>query len=104
MRCVRAQRWRIFLVLDQASSHTAKVTQALAEALRIEFAWLPTACPELNPTERLWQRGKQDVCANRTYPDVDQQASAFVNYLLSLSPEETRCCAGARSLNFWLPA
>lgn len=106
LRAVRARyrRWRIFMILDQASSHTARITQVLAEALRIELAWLPTACPELNPIERLWQRGKQNVCANRTYPHVDEQATAFVEYLLSLSPEETLRCAGARSPNFWLPA
>lgn len=106
LRAVRAhcRRWRIFMILDQASSHTAKITRARAEALRIQLAWLPTACPELNPAERLWQRGKQDVCVNRTYPHVNEQATTFVEYLLSFSPEETLRCAGAQSPNFWVPA
>ena len=98
------KRWPIFMILDQASSHTAKKTQAEAEALRIELAWLPTACPELNPNELLWQRGKQNVSANRTFETVDQQASAFVAYLLALTPTQARKASGVMSSNFWLPA
>jgi hypothetical protein len=81
---------RIFMILDQASSHTAKITQAEAEQLRIELAWLPTACPELNPAELLWQKGRQNVSTNRTFASVDQQATAFVEYLLGLTPAEAR--------------
>jgi hypothetical protein len=65
---------------------------------------LPTACPELNPTELLWQKGKQNVSANRTFPTVAQQASAFVEYLLSLSPAAARRSSGVTSPTFWLPA
>jgi transposase len=92
------------MILDQASSHTARIMQREAEALRIELAWLPTACPELNPTEQLWQKGKQNVSANRTFPSVDQQASAFVDYLTGLSPAEAQRTSGVRSPAFWLPA
>ena len=100
----RYKRWPILMILDQASSHTAKITQREAEALRIELAWLPTACPELNPTELLWQKGKQNVSANRTFSTVAQQASAFVEYLLSLSPAAARRSSGVLSPTFWLPA
>ena len=98
------KRWKIFMILDQASSHTAKKTQAEAERLRIEMAWLPTACPELNPNELLWQKGKQNVSANRTFDTVDAQARAFVEYLLGLSPAQARKASGLMSPNFWLPA
>ena len=98
------KRWRIFMILDQASSHTAKITQTEAEALRIEFAWLPTACPELNPNELLWSKGKQNVSANRTFETVDQQASAFAQYLLALTPTQARKASGVMSPGFWLPA
>lgn len=98
------KRWSIFMILDQASSHTAKKTQAEAERLRIELAWLPTACPELNPNELLWQKGKQNVSANRTFATVEHQARAFVEYLLALTPLQTRKASGVMSPNFWLPA
>ncbi|HEV2125165.1 MAG TPA: IS630 family transposase [Chloroflexota bacterium] len=100
----RYRRWPICLILDQASSHTAKITQLEAERLRIELAWLPTACPELNPNELLWSKGKQNVSANRTFETVDQQARAFVQYLLALTPTQARKASGVMSPNFWLPA
>jgi transposase len=100
----RYTRWPILMILDQASSPAAKITRREAEALQIELAWLPTASPELNPTELLWQKGKQNVSANRTFATVDQQASAFVEYLLSLSPVEAQRTSGVGSPTFWLPA
>lgn len=105
LRHIRAhyRRWDIFLVLDQASSHTAKKTKALAEKLRIEFAFLPTACPELNPIELLWRRGKDHVSANRVYTKVDEQADAFVNHLLSFTDRHALHTTGCVSAGFWLP-
>ena len=98
----RYRRWPILMILDQASSHTAKATQSEAERLRITFGWLPTACPELNPTELLWQRGKANVSANRAYASVDEQADVYVEYLLHLSSREALQAAGTRSPTFWL--
>lgn len=105
LRYIRAQyrRWDILMVLDQASSHTAKKTRALAEELRIEFAFLPTACPELNPIELLWRRGKDHVSANRVYPKVQDQADAFVDHLLSMSNQQALRTTGCLSANLWLP-
>ena len=81
----------------------AEMTRSLAEKLRIEFAFLPTACPELNPTELLWRRGKDHVSANRVYPKVQEQAEAFVRHLLSTSNRQTLQTTGCLSTNFWLP-
>lgn len=105
LRHIRARyrRWDIFLILDQASSHTAGKTKRLAQQLRIEFAFLPTACPELNPIELLWRRGKDHVSANRVYPKVQQQAEAFINHLLSMSNQQALQTTGCLSGNFWLP-
>jgi hypothetical protein len=105
LRHIRAQyrRWDILMILDQASSHTARKTKRLAEKLRIEFAFLPTACPELNPKELLWRRGKDQVSANRVYHQVQEQADAFVEYLLGLSNRQALQAAGVLSPNFWLP-
>lgn len=96
------KRWDILLLLDRASSHTAKATEALAAALRIRFAWLPTACPELNPIEALWRDGKQRVCANRAYDSVDDQAHRFTEHLCSLSDGDALRLAGLQSGNYWL--
>lgn len=95
-------RWNVVLLLDKASSHTAHASRREAERLRIELLWLPTACPELNPTELLWKDGKDDVSANRVYPSVDEQATAFVQHLLGMSNHEALQTAGVLSNDFWL--
>lgn len=95
--------WDLFLILDQASSHTARKTRSLAEELRIELAFLPTACPELSPVDLLWRRGKDHVSANRVYPKVQDQAEAFINHLLSFTYRQTLQTTGCLSANFWLP-
>ena len=96
------KRWDLLLILDRGSSHTAKATLALAATLRITLAWLPTACPELNPIEALWRDGKQRVSANRTYATVDAQANRFTDHLCGLSNTEALRLAGLRSGNYWL--
>lgn len=105
LRYVRSKyrRWDIVMIVDQASSHTAKASQQLAQELRITLEWLPTACPELNPKECLWRHGKDQICANRVYETVDEQADAFVDHLQSLSNQQALQTAGVLSENFWLP-
>lgn len=97
------RKWDLLLVLDSGSSHLARKSRELAGHLRIKLAWLPTACPELNPVEALWRDGKQKVSANRVYPSVAEQASAFISHLNHLSPRAARQTAGTLSPNFWLP-
>jgi transposase len=97
------RRWDILMLLDHGSSHTAQETRHLAATLRIRFGWLPTACPELNPLELLWEEGKQAVCANRAYADVDEQALHFLAHLTALTPAAALQRAGVWSENFWLP-
>lgn len=96
------KRWDILLILDRASSHTAKATEVLAAELRIHLAWLPTACPELNPIEPLWRDGKQRVSANRVYDSIDEQADRFTDHLCGLSNAEALRLSGVQSGNYWL--
>jgi hypothetical protein len=98
------KRWDVLLVLDRASSHTAKATATLADALRIRFAWLPTACPELNPMEPLWGDGKQHVCANRAPDDLDVLADRFMDHLCGFSNTGALRRSGVLSGNYWLTA
>ena len=97
------RRWDILMLLDQGSAHTAAASRACAAALRIALAFLPTACPELNPLELLWKAGKQHVSANRAYRDIDEQALMFTEHLSAYTPSETRQLTGVLSNNFWLP-
>jgi transposase len=93
---------KVALLLDGDSSHTANESKALAAQLDIELIWLPARCPQLNPMDRLWNCGKQKVCANRQYKSIDDQAKRFIDYLLGLSAHEALRKAGILSGNFWL--
>jgi transposase len=97
------RRWNILMLLDQGSAHTATATRARATELRVALAFLPTACPELNPMELLWKAGKQHISANRAYDDIDEQALMFLDHLSAYSPADTLRLTGIQSSNFWLP-
>jgi len=98
----RYRGWRVALVLDEDSSHTAKASQALAAELGIELQWLPVRAPELNPMEGLWRDAKKRLCANYQYPSIDQQTETFVADLAALSDQEALVKSGALSGHFWL--
>jgi hypothetical protein len=50
----------------------------------------------------LWKWGKEKICSNKQYLSIDYQAKSFIEYLLSLSPQEALRKAGILSGNFWL--
>src|SRR3954469_10502328 len=45
----------IWLLADRASGHPAHATIDVADALRIEFVWLPKQWPALNAMDQLWK-------------------------------------------------
>jgi hypothetical protein len=94
--------WRITLVLDGNSSHTANASQALAARLGIRLLWLPKRAPELNPMDTLWGQGKDAICANKQYTDIDEQAESFVTHLSRLSDKDALQTSGVLSEQFWL--
>jgi len=57
----------LYLVLDSAPTHTAKVVERwLAAHPRVHVLWLPKyAAHEVNPAERIWGLMKDKVAANR---------------------------------------
>jgi len=52
---------RIILILDNFSSHRAKIVQECAEKLNIVLVYLPTYSPNLNPIEYIWKDAKREV-------------------------------------------
>ncbi len=93
---------KLLMLIDGDSSHTAKASQQTADDLGIMFERLPVRCPELNPIESLWGDGKDVICANHQYPDIDVQTNEFIEYLLSLTNNEAKRKAGLLSDNHWL--
>jgi len=94
--------WQVSLLLDEDSSHTAKMSQREARLLGIELVWLPVRCPELNPMDHLWRHGKERICANRQYRTIEEQVHQFLHYLEGLSVHEALRKAGVLSENYWL--
>jgi transposase len=94
--------WRVSLVLDGDSSHTAKASQRDARSFGIQLVWLPVRCPELNPMDHLWRHGKERICANRQYGSIAELVHRFLHYLEGLAVEETLRKAGVLSEDYWL--
>jgi hypothetical protein len=92
----------VVLLLDEDPSHTARASQALAAELGVRLLWLPKRCPELNGMDHLWGHGKDHICANRQYDDLDAEVERFIAYLQGLSNQEARRQAGLLSKTFWL--
>jgi len=92
----------VALLLDEDPSHTAQPSLALAEELGMQLLWLPKRCPELNGMDHLWGHGKDHVCANRQYDDIDAETERFIAYLQDLSNQEALRQAGLLSPDFWL--
>jgi transposase len=64
----------LFLVLDSAPTHTAKVINKwLLENPRVQVLWLPKyTAHEVNPAERIWGLLKDAVAANRLAGSIDE--------------------------------
>lgn len=92
----------VALLLDEDPSHTAQASQALAAQLGFRLLWLPKRCPELNGMDHLWGHGKDHVCADRQYEDLDAAVERFIAYLQGLSNREALRQAGLLSPRFWL--
>jgi transposase len=92
----------ICLLLDRASGHTDRKTQALAAELNIRLFWLPKHAPELNPMDQLWRPMKHYVAANRQAETIDQLADEAEAWILNLSSRDARRKAGLLSNRSWL--
>jgi hypothetical protein len=88
--------------VDGDSSHTAKVSQALASQVQIQLLRLPKQAPELNPMDTLWKRGKDVISANKQHARLDDQVELFITHLSSLLNKEALETSGVLSKKFWL--
>ena len=78
----------VYLVLDSAPTHRAKVVQRwLVAHPRVQVLWLPTyAAHEVNPAERIWGLMKKDVAANRLAGSIDQLRASACRFFQELAP------------------
>lgn len=94
--------WNVALILDEDPSHTAHASVDLADWLGIKLLWLPKRCPELNGMDHLWGHGKDHVCADRQYANIEAEVGRFIAYLEGLSDQDALLQAGILSEDFWL--
>lgn len=80
----------VLLVLDNASSHKAKVVAAwVAEHPQMQLLWLPAySGHKQNPVEKVWWRLKDQIAANRLHGSIDALVDAVHDFFGSFSPED----------------
>ena len=80
----------LYLVLDNASIHHAKVVQAwLEEHPEVHLLFLPAySGHRFNPIEKVWWHLKQQVAANRLHGSIEALVNAVDQYFASRTPAE----------------
>ncbi|WP_040655611.1 transposase [Rubidibacter lacunae] len=76
--------------MDNGRLHTVKSLE-LPENVMLLFQ--PPYCPELNPTERVWQHLKRDL-RWEVFEDLEQLESKLVQLLEELTPEVVAALTG----------
>jgi transposase len=87
----------LFLVLDNAPTHTAQVVARWAAAhARAHLLWLPTyAAHEANPVERIWGLLKSAVAADRLEGDLAALVTHARRFCTALAPHPVKPPAAA---------
>jgi len=78
----------VYLALDNAPTHTAKVVQRwLVAHPRVQVLWLPKyAAHEANPVERIWGLMKSAVAADRLAGSIEELTAAARRFFSDLTP------------------
>jgi transposase len=71
----------ILLLLDRASWHFGEVTTLIEQTDRLQVIYFPPACPELNPQEHVWERGRDAISHNHTDRQFQSLIDDFDTYL-----------------------
>ena len=85
----------IILVVDNYSSHTARLVRAWLQAHpRLQMYYLPTYCSHLNPVENIWLRLKNEVAANRLYGSMRLLLDTVDAFFNQMTTEKALVWAG----------
>jgi len=82
----------LYLALDQAPAHTAKVVQTWLKAHpHVTLLWLPKyAAHETNPVERIWGLMKSAVAADRLAGSIDELTASARRFFTDLAPHPVK--------------
>jgi transposase len=79
----------IILIVDNYSSHTAKVVTAwLEKHPRLQLYCLPKYCSQLNPVEPIWLRLKGQIAADRLYGSMKVLLEAVERFFQDMTPQQ----------------
>lgn len=81
---------KIYLILDNASYHHAKVVTNYVKRKRIKLLFLPSYSPNLNTIERLWKFFHQKITYNHyfeTFKEFKHESLRFFRSLEKYKPE-----------------
>jgi transposase len=83
---------QVYLALDNAPTHTAKVVQRpLAAHPHVHALWLPKyAAHEVNPVERIWGLMKGAVAADRLAGSIEELAAAARRFFAEMAPHPVK--------------
>jgi hypothetical protein len=87
----------LYLALDQAPAHTAKVVQTWLKAHpHVTLLWLPKyTAHELNPVERIWGLMKSAVAADRLAGSIEDLTAAARRFFTDLAPHPVKLLTAA---------
>lgn len=73
---------KVFLVIDNASWHHAKIVNEFVEENcdRLIIEYFPAYCPEYNPSEQCWKAVKKDLLTSRLFLSVQGMEDRVVDY------------------------
>lgn len=71
----------ILLLLDRAPWHYGELTHFIDQTDRLQVLYFPSACPDLNPQEHVWERARDAISHNHTYRDFLTLIDDFDSYL-----------------------
>jgi transposase len=82
----------VYLALDNAPTHTAKVVgKWLVAHPRVHALWLPKyAAHEVNPVERIWGLMKAAVAADRLAGSIEELTAAARRFFADLAPHPVK--------------
>ena len=83
----------IVLVVDKAAWHTGKKDLQVPEGIHLEY--LPSYCPELQPSERLWPLSNEGV-ANRYFEEIEELEEALAKRCTPLCDQSGLICSYIR--------
>jgi transposase len=88
---------QVYLALDNAPTHTAKVVQRwLAAHPHVHALWLPRyAVHEVNPVERIWGLMKGAVAADRLAGSIEELAVAARRFFAEMAPHPVKLPSAA---------